>query len=134
MRGSQILKSKAIYMRECDGVSSTHRPSDKDDFCNSTEFLLFVDQADCQYVHEADLLPTSLCDAINACEDTTIQIIRMDHSNWCGEDVTEDIASAWLDVHAPELTTEHTLPEFVADSDAWQQYRENFELIYGRPK
>lgn len=121
-------------MREYEQASSTHRTSDNDAFCNSMEFLLFVDQADCQYVHEADLLPTSLCDAINACEDTTIQIIRMDHSNWCGEDVTEDIASAWLDVHAPEITTEHTLPEFVADSDAWQQYRENFELIYGWPE
>ena len=36
-------------------------------------------------------------EAAAECEDTTLRVIRMDHSNWRGEDVTEDEAGEWLD-------------------------------------
>ncbi|MEP2978964.1 MAG: hypothetical protein ABJO86_05735 [Lentilitoribacter sp.] len=92
--------------------------------------MLFVDQYDCQFVHEAELRPVELNDAVKDCQDTTIQIIRMDQGNWCGEDVTEDIANAWLDTHEPEPTHEDTLPTFVLESEAWQLYREDFKARY----
>lgn len=100
-------------------------------FCQRQEFLLFVDQYDCQYVHEADLRPCGLSDAVQDCEDSTIQIIRMDQSNWCGVDVTEDVAAAWLNFHKPGLEIECSLPEFVADSEAWRQYCDDFQATYG---
>ena len=98
-------------------------------FCNSQEFLLFVDQYDCQFVHEAELSPSSKQDAVAACQDTTLQIVRMDQTNWIGEDVTEDVANAWLDYYAPKPTQERTLPAFVLESHAWLQYLKDFRLI-----
>lgn len=101
-------------------------------FCGSEEFLLFVDQYDCQFVHEADLHPMSLLEAVNSCQDTTLQIIRMDQSIWVGEDVSEDIAHAWLDMYTPEPFKAHTLPYFVSESEAWQQYLSDFHSTFGR--
>lgn len=106
------------------------RCMDKDIFCHSQEFLLFVDRYDCLFVHEAELRPIKLNDAVKNCQDTTAQIIRMDQENWCGEDVTEDIAHAWLDMYEPEPTHEDTLPAFVLESEAWQLYSEDFKARY----
>jgi hypothetical protein len=102
------------------------------DFCGSQEFLLFVDQYDCQIVHEAELRPTNLPDAVRACQDTTLQIIRMDQVTWVGEDVSEDLANAWLDVHNPIPSLECTLPKFVLESDAWLHYLGDFLAVYGK--
>lgn len=91
-------------------------------FCGGDEFLLFVDQFDCQFTHEAELRPISLDQAVSECEDTTIRIIRMDQSNWRGEDVTDEVAAEWLNVHEPDTEAETTLPDFVRDSEAWLDY------------
>jgi hypothetical protein len=112
-------------------ISAVHQHrTDKDIFCHSQEFLLFVDRYDCLFVHEAELRPIRLNDAVRDCQDTTAQIIRMDQENWCGEDVTEDIAHAWLDTYEPEPTHEDTLPAFVLESEAWQLYSEDFKARY----
>lgn len=91
---------------------------------------MYVDQANCLFVQEAELLPTQLDDAVKNCEDTTTQIIRMDYKTWCGEDVTEDIANAWLNTYEPLLHDENTLPAFVAESDAWQLYCVDFKARF----
>lgn len=102
-------------------------------FCGADEFLLFVDQYDCQFTHEAELRPMSLDDAVSECEDTTLQIIRMDQSNWRGEDVTEEVADEWLTIHEPEPDAESTLPDFIADSDAWQDYLDDYDTLFSAP-
>lgn len=91
-------------------------------FCGVDEFLLFIDQFDCQFAHEAELRPISLDEAVSECEDTTIRIIRMDQSNWRGEDVTEEVAVEWLNVHEPDENGESTLPDFARNSEAWLDY------------
>lgn len=91
-------------------------------FCGRDEFLLFVDQFDCQFTHEAELRPMSLDEAVSECEDTTIRIIRMDQSNWRGENVTDEVAAEWLNTHEPKVEAESTLPDFVRDSEAWLDY------------
>lgn len=100
----------------------------------SDEFLMYVDLADCHFLQEAELLPTQLDDAVKNCEDTTTQIIRMDHKTWCGEDVTEDIANAWLNTHEPLPNAENILPAFVAESGAWQLYCDDFNTRFDDPK
>ena len=95
---------------------------------------MYVDQANCLFVQEAELLPTQLDDAVKNCEDTTTQIIRMDYKTWRGEDVTEDIANAWLNTYEPLLHDENTLPAFVAESDAWQLYCDDFKARFDSHK
>lgn len=94
---------------------------------------MYVDEADCHFVQEAELLPTQFDAAVTNCEDTTTQIIRMDHKTWRGEDVTEDIANAWLNTHEPLASDEATLPAFVAESDAWQLYCDDFNKRFDDP-
>lgn len=94
-------------------------------FCGRDEFLLFIDQFDCQFVHEAELRASSLDEAVSECEDTTIGIIRMDLSNWRGEDVSEDVAARWLSLYEPDITAQSTLPDFVRHSEAWHEYLED---------
>tara|TARA_R110002126_G_scaffold59569_3_gene156011 strand:+ start:374 stop:865 length:492 start_codon:yes stop_codon:yes gene_type:complete len=96
-------------------------------FCNTDEFVLFIDQYDCQFIQEADLKPMSLAQAVAQCQDTTVKIIRMDQSNWRGEDVSEEIAQQWLHIHEPEPDTTDKLPDFVQSTDAWQAYVERQE-------
>lgn len=83
-------------------------------------------------MHEAELRPTDLSDAVKACQDTTLQIIRMDQVTWEGEDVSEDLAHAWLNFYNPIPSLEYTLPKFVLESDAWQQYLGDFHAVYGK--
>lgn len=68
-------------------------------------------------------------EAVNECEDTTLRIIRMDHSNWRGEDITEEIADEWLNIHEPEPDSESTLPDFVRNSEAWLDYLDEYDDI-----
>ena len=111
---------------------TNRRYKNGDIFCHSQEFLLFIDQHDCLFIHEAELRPIKLNDAVKDCHDTTVQIIRMDQENWRGDDITEDIAHAWLDAYEPEPTREDTLPTFVLESEAWQLYSEDFNARYRR--
>ena len=87
-------------------------------FCTSDEFILFVDQYDCKFTQEAELRPMSLEDVVSQVEDTTLLIIRMDHQNWKGEDVTEEIADKWLSIHEPDPDDEDALPDFVISSES----------------
>jgi hypothetical protein len=100
-------------------------------FCGADEFLLFVDQFDCQFTHEAELRPMSLDEAVCECEDTTISIIRMDQSNWRGEDVSDDVATEWLNIHEPDAEAESTLPDFVRNSEAWLDYLDDYDAQNG---
>lgn len=102
----------------------------KRDFCNQSEFIFFVDHLDNDYVQEADVLPMSLELTLTQIEPTTLKIIRMDKETWKGEDVTEEVANAWLDQNQPTPEDE-LLPDFVADSDAWETYKASFEDAYG---
>ena len=95
--------------------------------CGGDEFLLFVDQFDYRFTHEAELRPMDMDEAVAECEDTTLQIIRMDHSNWRGEDITEEVAVKWLDIHEPEPEAESALPDFVRTSEAWLDYLDEYD-------
>lgn len=104
---------------------ATH-PIKRRAFCGGDEFLLFVDQFDCQFTHEAELRPLSLEGAVSECQDTTVRVIRMDQSNWHGEDVTDDVATEWLTTHAPDVEAQSYLPDFVRDSEAWLDYLDQY--------
>ena len=59
-------------------------------------------------------------DVLNRCDEDTTRIVRYDLDTLTGEDVTEEIAAAYIDLHQPCSWEEDTLPIFVKESGAWE--------------
>lgn len=105
-------------------------------FINSRELLLTVDTfKGGSYLGESALLGTVYETAKEALDkhndDGITRFIRFDLDALHGEDVTEQMAEAWLDdfEHSPD--DEHLLPEYVRNSEAWEQWCEVYHTTNG---
>lgn len=62
-------------------------------------------------------------------EDGIVEFRRVDIETWVGEDVTEDIAAAWIAARRSDITPEDAeeCPAYVASSQAWTDFVDGYE-------
>lgn len=97
-------------------------------FCNNDEFILTV----AKFGNETRLLetvmqPVTIDEILEDCEDHYQGFMRMDRTTFKGEDVTEDVAKAWLAANPTDIDDIRRTPDFVVDSSAWDDYCEDWE-------
>lgn len=91
-------------------------------FCNYGEFLMFVNSDQGRYIHETDMSQMSAKEAALEADDTIDAIIRMDRCTWKGEDVTEEVAMAWLTSDMVDPADPSKFPLYVRNSEALETY------------
>lgn len=95
--------------------------------CQSTECLLFIDQYDGFYIRETALRALTLEDAARSVDDNTAQIMRLDFETWQAEDVSEQIAAAWLEMHRTDIKQKARLPQLIVKSYALAALSKNYD-------
>lgn len=60
-------------------------------------------------------------DALHKMGDAAVRAIRFDRETLTGEDVTEDLASAYIAAHG-NIEPECIVPPFVENSEAWERF------------
>lgn len=106
---------------------ATHRK-----FIQSGEVLLLKARSRHGIIYiEEEIVTTTYDTAEDAIKgrDDFIQAIRFDMDTMNGEDVTEECAMAWLDGGA--WTPEDDVPEFVANSEAFENWCEEYHAENG---
>ena len=91
-------------------------------FCNHGEFLLFINASHGGYVHESDMQQMTEKEAAHEAGDHIKQIIRTDKCNWTCEDVTEEVAMAWLTSDMVDPADPRKFPLYVRQSAALDIY------------
>lgn len=102
-------------------------------FINSREALLVIDtHKGREYAAETKLFGDTMAKPSEAYQgvDAT-RFIRFDLDTLTGEDVTEEVANAWIEVNAPDPDDCGTLPDFVRFSPAWESYVEDWNAERG---
>ncbi len=65
-------------------------------------------------------------DVLKTLDDSATRIVRFDLDRLSGEDITEELARAYLDAipyyDMPSSYDVHTLPYFVQESEAWEEW------------
>lgn len=96
-------------------------------FCNHGEFLLFINASHGGYVHESDMQQTHTArEAAREADENVKQIIRFDRFNMDAEDVTEEVAMAWLKAEIMDPSESHKFPLYVRNSEALDTYTEEW--------
>ena len=97
-------------------------------FCNHGEFLLFINASHGGYVHESDMQQTHTArEAACEADENVKQIIRFDRFNLNTEDVTEEVAKAWLDAEQMNPSESHKFPLYVRNSEALDTYTKEWD-------
>lgn len=102
-------------------------------FLNSCEVLLVIDRFNGrEYASETKLFGDTMAKASEAYQgvDAT-RFIRMDMETLIGEDVTEDVANAWISEYSPDPDDCAILPDFVRFSEAWATYKDDWQAERG---
>lgn len=102
-------------------------------FINSTETLLVIDiHNGRQYASETKLFGDTMAKASEAYQGVdAVRFLRFDLETLTGEDVTEDVAEAWVSTNDPDPDDCGTLPDFVRFSAAWERYVKDWNAERG---
>lgn len=102
-------------------------------FLNSCEVLLVINISNGrEYASETAMFGDTMAKASEAYQGVdAIRFIRMDMETLKGEDVTEDVANAWISENEPDPDDCGTLPDFVRFSPAWERYAEDWQAENG---
>lgn len=77
------------------------------------------------YIEESEFLArtyTADSDVLPFLNDEVQRVIRFDLQSLTGEDITEELAQAYLDGQQPYSWDESTLPDYVKKSQAWEDH------------
>lgn len=103
-------------------------------FINSRETLLVIDVHNGrQYASETKLFGDEMAKPSDAYQGVdAIRFIRFDLEELTGEDVTEDVANAWIQERSPDLDDPtDKVPDFVRFSEAWASYKADWHAERG---
>jgi len=81
-----------------------------------------------RYIEESDFLAKTYAtkaDVLPLLNDEAQRVIRFDFQTLKGEDITEELAQAYLDGQQPYTWDESTLPDYVKKSQAWEDHCED---------